>query len=485
MQRLNEVVRNNTVPLIVATALFMQHLDSTALSTSLPVIAEDFETSPINLKLAVTTYLLALAVFIPASGWVADRFGAKNVFRMAMVVFALGSIGCGISQGLGSLVAARVLQGIGGAMMVPVGRLVILRTVPKQDLIGALAWLTIPALFGPIMGPPIGGFLTTYFDWRWIFWVNVPIAVLGVLLVTRYIPNIKAETPEPFDLTGFLLIGPGISMALTGATIAGLGLVDPLLVWTLVLVGVLLTTLYVVYAMRAPAPIIDLTLLSLPTFRAGVIGGLLFRIGVGSLPFILPLLLQSGFGMSAFQSGLITFSTGIGSLFMKPIAPAVLNRFGFRNILVVNAVVSGGTLMVPALFTVATPIAVITGVLLFNGFTRSLQFTSINALAYADVPSDRLSRATSFTAMLQELSGSIGVALAAFGLELMYGIYGGSTVDPGHFPPVFVGIACVSMLSVLIFWHLPLDAGRALLTPRITPKSDLVTAEVPPPPSHS
>jgi EmrB/QacA subfamily drug resistance transporter len=484
MRRVRARVRENLVPLIVATALFMQHLDSTAISTSLPAIAADFETSPINLKLAVTTYLLALAVFIPASGWVADRYGAKNVFRLAMVVFALGSIGCGLSQGLGSLVAARVVQGIGGAMMVPVGRLVVLRTVPKQDLIGALAWLTIPALFGPIMGPPVGGFLTTYFDWRWIFWVNVPVAALGVMLITRFIPNIKAEEQQPFDLTGFFLIGPGISLFLTGATVAGLGLVGQTTVAALIAVGAVLIVAYVAYALRAAAPIIDLTLLSLPTFRAGVIGGLLFRIGIGAMPFLLPLLLQSGFGMTAFQSGLITFAGGIGSLFMKPIAPPILNRFGFRSILVANAVLSSALLMVPALFTAATPVALITIILLTSGFTRSLQFTSINALVYADVPSERLSRATSFTAMLQELSGSIGVAIAAFGLELMHGVYGGSVVDPGHFPPVFIGIACLAMASALLYWHLPIDAGRSLLTPRITPKSEMVTVEVPPPASH-
>ena len=218
---MNELLRRNLIPLIVATALFMENLDATVLATSLPAIAKDLGANPINLKLALTTYLLALAVFIPASGWMADRFGAKNIFRAAMVVFAAGSIACALSTGLGSLVAARVLQGMGGAMMTPVGRLIVLRTVPRAEMIGAIAWLSIPALVGPVLGPPLGGFITTYFDWRWIFWINIPVALAGIVLITRFIPDVREETPKGFDLRGFLLIGPGLSLFLTGVTLHG------------------------------------------------------------------------------------------------------------------------------------------------------------------------------------------------------------------------------------------------------------------------
>jgi len=486
MQQLTSSIDRNILPLIVATALFMENLDATALSTALPAIAADFGTSPIHLKLAVTTYLLALAIFIPASGWVADRFGARNVFRLAILVFAAGSIGCALSQGLGSLVAARVLQGIGGAMMVPVGRLVILRTIPKHQLVDALAWLTVPALLGPILGPPVGGFITTYFDWRWIFWINIPVAILGFFLVSIYIPNIRAEQPERFDAVGFLLVGPGLSMFLTGATIAGLGVLDGTWVALLIVSGALLLGAYIVYALGAAAPIIDLRLLAVPTFRASVLGGLLFRIGIGSMPFLLPLLLQIGFGLTPFQSGLTTFATGIGALMMKPVASRILNAYGFRRVLIVNALISGLFTFAPALYSAATPLLLITLVLFLGGLSRSLQFTSINVLAYADIPPEKLSRATSFTAALQELSGSIGVSIAALGLEIAQGFYGGALIDAVHFPPVFFAIALLSVGSMWFFTRLPADAGSSLLAPAKpeTLKQEPVAAEHPPPPSH-
>lgn len=459
-----ESIRSNTVPLIIATALFMQTLDATVLSTALPVIAREFQTNPVHLKLAVTTYLLALAIFIPASGWVADRFGARNVFRLAMATFALGSLACGMSEGLTSLVAARILQGVGGAMMVPVGRLVILRTIPKSELVGAMAWLSVPALLGPVLGPPLGGFFTTYLDWRWIFWINIPIAAVGIMLSSVFIPDVKAEAPEPFDLKGFLLIGPGLALFLTGATVAGLGLIDTTYVVALIASGAVLIGFYVHHALSDSAPIIDLKLLSIPTFRASVLGGTLFRVGVGASPFLLPLMLQSGFGLSAFQSGMTTFAIGVGAMTMKTLAPRILRQFGFRKVLIVNALLAGTFVALPALFTSSMPWLVMAGLLLIGGFSRSLQFTSINAIGYADVPGDRFSRATSFAAVMQELSGSIGVSVAALGLELMQAIDGGRALDAAHFPPVFLLVGVLSAASALIFWRLPKDAGSSLIS---------------------
>lgn len=454
----------NTIPLIVATALFMANLDATVLSTSLPAIARDLGLNPIHLKLALTTYLLALAVFIPASGWAADRFGPKNVFRAAMAVFALGSILCGLANGLGSLVAARVLQGIGGAMMMPVGRLIVWRSVPKSEIIAAAAWLTIPALLGPVLGPLLGGFITTYFNWRWIFWINVPVAAAGLMLITRYIPDIRSESQGSFDLKGFLLIGPGLSMFLTGATLLGLGLVPPQVVTALLVVGAAMMAAFVWHALRDPEPLLDLRLLKVPTFFAGVTGGFLFRTGIGAAPFLLPLLFQEGFGLTAFESGLLIFATGFGAMFMKTQAAAILRRWGYRNVLIVNALLAAAFSALPAVFTAATPALLISGIFFIGGLSRSLQFTAINTISFADVPEQKLSRATSFASVVQELSGAVGVSVAALGLEAMMRLNGSSLMTPALFPPVFIAIAAVSAVSALLFaWALDKDAGSALL----------------------
>lgn len=456
-------LRHNTIPLIVATALFMANLDATVLATALPAIAKDLGLNPIHLKLALTSYLLALAVFIPASGWVADKFGARQVFRAAMAVFALGSIACGLSQGLGSLVAARVLQGIGGAMMMPVGRLIVLRTIPREEVIGAIAWLTIPALVGPVLGPLLGGFIATNFDWRWIFWINVPVAMLGMALITRFIPDVREEAPEAFDLTGFLLVGPGLAMFLTGATLAGLGLVPAGLVAALSITGAGLLGLYVFHALRDPAPLLDLNLLKIPTFRAGLIGGFLFRTGIGAAPFLIPLMLQNGFGLSPFQSGLMTFATGFGAMFMKTQAAAILRRFGYRRVLIVNALLAAVFSAMPAFFTEVTPALLITAIFFTGGLSRSLQFTSINTVAYADIPPEQLSRATSFAAVGTELSGAVGVSVAALGLETMMTFDGANVAAVSHFGPVFILISVISALSAWVFSGLAADAGAALL----------------------
>ena len=457
------LLRKNLIPLIVATALFMENLDATVLATSLPAIARDLGANPIHLKLALTTYLLALAVFIPASGWMADRFGAKNIFRAAMVVFAAGSIGCALSTSLGGLVAARVLQGMGGAMMMPVGRLIVLRTIPKAEMIDAIAWLTIPALVGPVLGPPLGGFITTYFNWRWIFWINIPVAVLGIVLITRFIPDVRETGTSRFDLRGFLLIGPGLSLFLTGVTLMGVGLVSADTVLALTVGGAALLAGYVWHALRDPSPIIDLKLLAIPTFRAGVVGGFLFRTGVGAGPFLLPLLFQVGFGMSAFQSGMMTFATGVGAMVMKTQIASILRVHGFRRVLIVNAIVSALFAALPAVFTASTPTLLIVGLFLIGGLSRSLLFTSVNTLAYADVPPERLSGATSFAAVGKELSGSVGVTIAALGLEVAQRTLGGGALDVDQFAPVFFLMAAISMSSALLFMRLPKSAGASML----------------------
>jgi EmrB/QacA subfamily drug resistance transporter len=450
------------VTLIVAIALFMENMDSTVIATSLPAIAADLHEDPIALKLALTSYLLSLAVFIPLSGWMADRFGARKVFRAAIVVFTLGSAACGFAQGLPDFVLFRIIQGMGGAMMVPVGRLVLLRTIPKAELISALAWLTIPALLGPVLGPPLGGFITTFISWRWIFWINIPVGLLGVVLATRYIADIREEGLPPLDVKGFLLSGIGLSGLAFGFTTIGQGLLPPAVVLALLVAGAIGCWLYVRHARVVQAPLLDLNLLKVDTFFASVVGGFLFRIGVGATPFLLPLFLQLGFGMSPLQSGLLTFASAIGAIAMKTTAAPILRRFGFKRVLVTNAVVSGFFIAAIAMFTLGTPHTLVLAVLLVGGFFKSLQFTSINSIAYADIDTKAMSRATSFASVAQQLSLSAGVAVGALVLEFERLGRPDSTVVAGDFPAAFVLVAVIAASSALVFALLPKEAGASL-----------------------
>ncbi len=453
------------VTLIVAVALFMENMDSTVIATSLPAIARDLGEDPIALKLALTSYLLSLAVFIPLSGWVADRYGARTVFRAAIVVFTLGSAACGFAHSLLDFVLFRIVQGIGGAMMVPVGRLVILRTVPKTELISALAWLTIPALLGPVIGPPLGGFITTYVSWRWIFWINIPMGILGVILATHYIANIREHELPPLDVKGFILSGIGLAGLAFGFTTIGQGLLPMPVVVALLAVGGIGCWLYVLHARKAPAPLIDLSLLKVETFYASVVGGFIFRVGIGATPFLLPLLLQLGFGLTPFQSGLLTFASAIGAMAMKATAAPILRRFGFKTVLVFNAMLSGAFIAATALFTPVTPHAAIFAVLLVGGFFKSLQFTSINSLAYADIEPRAMSRATSFASVAQQLSLSAGVAIGALVLEMQRHLRHEMVVQSSDFATAFVIVGAISAASALIFMTMPKTAGASLSAP--------------------
>jgi EmrB/QacA subfamily drug resistance transporter len=458
------------VPLIVAVALFMENMDSTVIATSLPAIAADLGTSPLALKLAMTSYLLSLAVFIPASGWTADRFGARSVFRAAIAVFILGSIGCAFANSLEGFVAARILQGMGGAMMTPVGRLVLVRTIEKRDLVNAMAWVTVPALIGPVVGPPLGGFITTYASWHWIFIINVPIGLAGIYLVTRYIDPVPVEHVAPFDGTGLVLAGLGVAGLAFGLSVAGLDMLPWWVVTALVAGGAVFMTAYVLYSRRVAAPVLDFALLQIPTFRASVVGGFLFRLGIGALPFLLPLMLQTGFGFNPLQSGLITFSAAIGALGMKTLAAPLINAFGFRRILVGNALISSVFLAAVGLFTPATPIYVVLAILLIGGFFRSLQFTANNTLAYADIDVERMSRATAMAAVGQQLSLATGVAVGALAVEMTLRWNGETEITASSFAPAFVAVAVISALSVFVFARLPADAG-AVLSGKVSAKT--------------
>jgi EmrB/QacA subfamily drug resistance transporter len=450
------------VPLIIAVALFMENMDSTVIATSLPAIAADIGSNPLALKLAVTSYLLSLAIFIPASGWTADRFGARTVFRAAIAVFVLGSIGCAISNSLTDFVIARIVQGMGGAMMTPVGRMVLVRTIDKRELVNAMAWVTTPALIGPVIGPPVGGFITTYASWHWIFIINVPIGLLGIALATRYIEDLRAEQHGRFDIVGMVLAGLGIAGVAFGFSVLGLNFLPWTVVVALVVGGVCFIAAYLVHARHTANPALDLTLFRLPTFFASVTGGFIFRLGLGAMPFLLPLMLQVGFGMTPFQSGMITFATALGAMVMKWATVTILRRFGFRTILVSNALIGSAFLAVCAGFTQTTPVAVMVVLLLVGGFFRSLQFTSINTIAYAEVDSGRISRATALISVGQQLAVSTGVALGALAVELTVRFKGNGILQANDFPPAFLAVAAISALSVFIFARLSPDAGAEL-----------------------
>jgi EmrB/QacA subfamily drug resistance transporter len=454
--------KERLIPLIVATALFMENMDSTVIATSLPAIAADIGTSPLTLKLAITSYLLSLAVFIPASGWTADRFGARMVFSIAIAVFMAGSIGCALSSSVTDFVIARIVQGMGGAMMTPVGRLVLLRSIDKSALVNAMAWVTVPALVGPVLGPPLGGFITTYFSWHWIFLINIPIGLLGIFMAMRYIDPIRSEDPERFDLYGLVLAGIGLAGIAFGLSVAGLNLLPWSMVAALVAIGTISMTLYVIHARRTASPVLDFTLLRLPTLRASIVGGFLFRLGIGALPFLLPLLMQVGFGLSPFRSGLVTFASAVGAMGMKTLAARVIRTFGFRNIMTVNAFVSSVFLAACALFTPATPLLLIMILLVVGGFFRSLQFTAINTVAYAEVEPAQMSRATTLVSVNQQLAISAGVAVGAFCVESTMLMRHVTELSAADFAPAFVVVSIISAISTWFFYQMPDDAGHEI-----------------------
>jgi EmrB/QacA subfamily drug resistance transporter len=449
-----------TLTLVVASALFMESLVSTVIATALAAMAADLQVDPLTLKLAFTAYYVALAIFIPVSGWCADRFGARNVFAASIGVFTAASVGCALAWDLASLVAGRFLQGVGGAMMLPVGRLILLRVIPKREMVSAMAWLSIPTLFAPIMGPPVGGFITTYYHWRGIFWLNVPVGLAGLALAWALVPQVRAEVLRPMDWPGFLLTGLGLSLAIFGFTLAGSGSGSHgLLAGEMTVAGLVLLAIYVRHARRSAHPILDLSLLRIATFRLSMGAGVLFRLSVGALPFLLPLMLQVGFGMSAFESGTLTFASAAGAMTMKLTAGPILKRWGFRTVLCVNAVVSSALIAACAAFTAATPGAVVMAVLLVGGFFRSLQFTSLNTLGYADIAHGQMSQATSLVGVTQQLSLAGGVAVAALLLETARSTAGRSELLAADFQQAFIAIGVLAALSLAFYLRLAPDAG--------------------------
>nr|WP_294501315.1 MFS transporter [uncultured Rhodopila sp.] len=468
----------HTVLMIVASAMFMEQLDGTVLATALPTMAHSFDVDPLRMNVALTSYLLTLAMFIPASGRIADRFGSRSVFRAAIGLFTLGSILCAQAPTLWTLVGARMLQGAGGAMMSPVGRLVMLRVVSKSELVSSMAWLMVPATIGPIVGPPIGGFIVTYLSWHWIFYINVPIGVAGIVLVTLFIDEMKEPTRTKFDLRGLILSGIALACLMFGIEVGSRGAGSAWIVAALLGTGAVSGGLYVVHARRTPRPMLDFRLLRIATFRMSVFCGSLSRIAVGALPFLMPMMFQLGFGLSAVSSGLITFVTSIGSLAMRACAPYFLRRLGFRNVLTWIGALANGLLALSAAFRPGWPLPLIYAVLLANGFFQSLQFMAYNTIAYADVPRQDMSSATSFYTTFQQMSLTLGIAVSAAALAASIAVTRHTQPMLPDFSAAFLFVAAVSFMAPLLATRLDKGAGAELSGHRDRPVSTKVVQDV-------
>jgi EmrB/QacA subfamily drug resistance transporter len=453
------------VALVVSGALFMELLDGTVISTALPQMAASFHENPVNLSAGMTAYLLTLAVFIPVSGWCADRFGSRTIFASAIGLFVGASILCGLSQTLPEFTAARILQGIGGAMMVPVGRLVVFRSTAKADLLRAMAFITTPGLIAPVLGPAIGGFITTYASWRWIFFLNIPLGIVGLGLTFALMTNQREATPRPFDLLGFALSGTSLALLMYGLDAFGRGDQGVAVIAGSLAAGAVLGVLALRHAQRHPHPMLDLSALRLKTFAIGLIwGGMPFRLVLGATPLLWPLLFQVGLGMSAFHAGLVILTCAAGDVSAKAFVNPAVRRFGFRTLLVgVTALIALCTLGFVAIGP-ATPLFASVVLLVLIGVLRSVNYTSMNALAYSDVTPAMMSSASTLVSTIQQLSFGIAVAFGALVLRGAALVHGRAslafTLDDLHL--TFGVMALVALLGAVNFARLQPNDGVAV-----------------------
>ena len=447
------------IPITVAGGQFMEGLDSTIIGTSLPEIARSLAVPATALSLALTSYLLSLAVFIPVSGWIADRFGARRVFCSAIAVFCLGSLLCGAAHGLATLIGARVVQGLGGAMMVPVARLILLRTYPKDQLIRALNLMLVPALTGPMLGPVVGGFITTYFSWRWIFFINLPVGLIGIVMTLLVVEEVTAPRPPAFDVRGFVLVGLGLAAAQVAIENCGRGTLPIAVEVALGLVAAASLLAYWRHAGLVPNPVIDLALFRLRSFEAAVLTGSLCRAGIGAMPFLLPLFFQLGFGLDPLRTGLLIFVASAGDIVMLAGTPRVLQRFGVRRVLIGNGLAVAAMLAGFALFTALPPAWFVMLYLFAFGLARSLQFSSLSAVGYADLTAAQMGQGSGITTVAMRLSFSVGIGIGATLLQRF--VVAGS-VTAADFRPVFLVTAAAVLAAVWGFRRLAPGDGAQL-----------------------
>ncbi len=445
------------IPMVVAIAFLMEQLDSTIITTAIPDMARSLATTPVRMNLAVTAYVLALAVFIPLSGWFADRFGARRIFMVALGLFTAGSVLCGLAQNFAMLVATRVLQGIGGAMMTPVGRLILLRSFPRRELVTAMTYMTLPAIIGPVVGPLLGGFFTTYSSWRWIFYVNVPFGLTGILLAMRFMEEVPGDRAVNFDFAGFAIFGCAVGMLQFAMEMTGRQTLSGVWILTLFAAAAALLIAFGRYARRVAMPVVDLTLFRQRSFAIGTIAGGLCRIGMNGSPYLVPLMLQVGFGLSPIASGSITFLGSAGAILIRLFIAALLRVFGFRRVLGVSAVIAAVGVAGYALITSHTPHWLIAAYVIGFGLVRSTQYMSSNTLSYAEVPHSQLSHATSLGGLIQQLTVSFGVSLAALLLSVVSAH--GKPLTPARFHAVFLIMAVLPLLAVPGFLRLRPEDG--------------------------
>lgn len=442
------------VPWLVATGLFMENLDTTILNTAVPTISEDLGVTALSLKSVLTTYTLSLAVFIPISGWMADRFGTRRVFRTAVGLFTLGSLLCGLSVDLHMLVAARLVQGIGGAMMTPVGRLVLVRTFPRSEMLRMMNFVVIPALIAPLIGPFVGGLIVHWLPWRTIFFVNLPIGLVGWWMVRRYMPDHRDPGVPPLDQLGFLLFGSGIALLSYVLEVFGEHSWEPGPMTIMTVASVVLLAAYGLHARRAIHPVLHVRMFRIRTFRVSVVGGFITRLGIGGMPFLLPLLYQIGLGYSPLEAGLLTTPQALGAIGMKVLSRRLLARLGHRRVLQWNTVLLGCNILVFTLIGPGTPVWAILGLSLTQGLFSSLQFTCMNSLVYADVSDADASKASSIAATVQQMSTSFGVAVASL-IAALFLMGTGGQYDTaqyiGGLHHTFLVLGSATILSSLTF----------------------------------
>ena len=458
------------LPWLVAVAFFMESLDTTILNTAVPTIAAALGVAPLSMKAVLSSYTLSLAVFIPISGWMADRFGTRRVFASAIGIFTLGSLLCGVSTNIHVLVACRILQGLGGAMMLPVGRLTMVRTFAKSELIRAMSFVAIPGLIGPMLGPVAGGFIVGYFHWRVIFFVNLPIGLLGLHLVYRHLPDYREDDTPPLDVLGLVLFGGGVALLSYVLEVFGEHTLSGRVLIALVLVSACSLGAYGVRATRVSFPLLRLTLFRLRTFRAAVSGSYFTRLGIGGIPFLFPLLYQVGLGYSPVQSGLMMMPQAIAAMSLKLTMPVILRRLGYRMVLISNTLILGVLIMLFATIGPATPVALIVAHVFVYGFFTSLQYTSMNTLAYADITEDDTSAASTIASTMQQMSISFGVATASLVTAIFvpdrFNATSAQMTTGIH--KAFIVLGALTAVSTFIFRELRREDGEAVSQHRLT-----------------